>query len=413
MPSKCDVCKQKQSYFGMPNDTVANHCGGCKLDGMINIKHRKCIVCKQKGPCFGMPNDTVANHCGGCKLDGMVDIKRRKCDVCKQKRPNFAMPNDTVANHCGGCKLDGMIDIKHPKCVVCKQKRPNFAMPNDTVANHCGGCKLDGMIDIKHPKCVVCKQKIPHFGMPNDKVANHCGGCKLDGMIDIRNPKCDVCKQKGPCFGMPNDKVANHCGDCKLDGMINIKHRKCVLCQDKQFSNPKYEGYCLNCFLHTFPDKPVTRNYKTKEKSVVDYIKQHFPYLDIVWDKSIKDGCSKKRPDLMIDLGYQVIFIEIDENQHQDYDCSCENKRIMELSQDVGHRPIIFIRFNPDDYKKDGKKVSSCWSRNKLDILTISKNKKEEWDTRLKNLKDTVDYWICEDNKTDRTVNMIGLYYDT
>ena len=72
--------------------------------------------------------------------------------------------------------------------------------------------------------------------------------------------------------------------------MIDIKNPKCVLCKDKKFSNPKYEGYCLNCFLHTFPDKPVTRNYKTKEKSVVDYIKQQFPYLDIVWDKSIKDG---------------------------------------------------------------------------------------------------------------------------
>jgi len=337
----------------------------------------------------------------------------RKCIVCKQKQPNFAMPNDTVANHCGCCKLDGMIDIKSRKCDVCKQKIPHFGMPNDKVASHCGGCKIDGMIDIKHSKCIVCKQKIPCFGMPNDKVASHCGGCKLDGMINIKSRKCDVCKQKEPCFGMPNDKVASHCGGCKLDGMIDIKNPKCVLCKDKQFSNPKYEGYCLNCFLHTFPDKPVSRNYKIKEKSVVDYIKQQFPYLDIVWDKSIKDGCSKKRPDLMIDLGYQVIIIEIDENQHQNYDCSCENKRIMELSQDVGHRPIIFIRFNPDGYKKDGKKVSSCWSRNKLDILTISKNKKEEWDTRLKNLKDTVDYWICEDNKTDRTVNMIGLYYDT
>jgi hypothetical protein len=34
----------------------------------------------------------------------------------------------------------------------------------------------------------------------------------------------------------------------------------------------------------------------------------------------------------------------------------------MEISQDVGHRPLVFIRFNPDDYKKkDGKNVLSCW----------------------------------------------------
>ena len=51
-------------------------------------------------------------------------------------------------------------------------------------------------------------------------------------------------------------------------------------------------------------------------------------------------------------------IVEIDENQHIEYDCSCENKRIMELSQDVGHRPIIFIRFNPDDYLNYENKIT-------------------------------------------------------
>ena len=73
-------------------------------------------------------------------------------------------------------------------------------------------------------------------------------------------------------------------------------------------------------------------------------------FVDFDWktDKTINDGCSKRRPDLLLDFGYQIVIIEIDENQHNNYDCSCENKRIMELSQDLGHRPIVFIRFNPD-----------------------------------------------------------------
>ena len=69
------------------------------------------------------------------------------------------------------------------------------------------------------------------------------------------------------------------------------------------------------------------------------------------------------------------IIVEIDENQHIDYDCSCENKRMMELSQDVGHRPIIFIRFNPDDYMKGNKKISSCWVNNKQGKCNIKKGK--------------------------------------
>jgi len=53
---------------------------------------------------------------------------------------------------------------------------------------------------------------------------------------------------------------------------------------------------------------------------------------------------------MLLDLGYHVIIVEVDENQHKKYDCSCSNKRIMELSQDVNHRPIVFIRINTDEY---------------------------------------------------------------
>ena len=65
-------------------------------------------------------------------------------------------------------------------------------------------------------------------------------------------------------------------------------------------------------------------------------------------------------------MGSHIIIIEIDENAHTDYDCSCENKRLMEISQDLGFRPIVFIRFNPDDYvDKDGNNIKSCWKLNR------------------------------------------------
>lgn len=81
--------------------------------------------------------------------------------------------------------------------------------------------------------------------------------------------------------------------------------------------------------MHLFPDEKVSRNYKTKEKSVVDFVSNNFPDVTWICDKRIQDGCSQRRPDMLLDLGYQVIVIEIDENQHIDYDCSCENKRLM------------------------------------------------------------------------------------
>ena len=81
-------------------------------------------------------------------------------------------------------------------------------------------------------------------------------------------------------------------------------------------SNPLYEGHCLRCFINLFPDKPVVRNYKTKERSVYEYIREQFCDIDIINDKIISDGCSKKRPDLLIDLGYQIVIIEVDEDKH-------------------------------------------------------------------------------------------------
>jgi len=120
----------------------------------------------------------------------------------------------------------------------------------------------------------------------------------------------------------------------------------------------------------------------------------------------------KRRPDLLLDLGYQVIIIEVDENQHTDYDCSCENKRTMELSQDLGHRPIVFIRFNPDDYEKDGTSVNSCWRVNGKGICVVKKSKKTEWAERLKCLEEHVEYWINPENRTNKTVETIQLFYD-
>lgn len=125
--------------------------------------------------------------------------------------------------------------------------------------------------------------------------------------------------------------------------------------------------------------------------------------------KKIKDGCSLRRPDLLLDMGSHILIVEIDENKHNDYDCSCENKRLMELSQDVGHRPIVFIRFNPDDYFENNVLIKSCWKLNKHGILVVPKSKQQEWNGRIDILKQTIQYWI--ENPTEKTVEIIELFY--
>jgi hypothetical protein len=270
------------------------------------------------------------------------------------------------------------------------------------------------MIDIKSKRCQYDGCMItPSYNYEDKSGAIYCTQHKLPNMIDIKNKKCvnEGC-MKQPAYNYDGQNKPLYCKKHKLANMIDIKSKRCQNSWCYTQATYKYEGYCAYCYMHMFPDKPVSKNYKTKEKTVVDYIKIQFPDIDIVTDKKIKDGCSRRRPDIFIDLGYQVIIVEIDENQHNVYDCSCENKRIMELSQDVDHRPIIFIRFNPDDYKLGDKKISSCWNINKNGLCSVKKSKEKEWDERLNNLKNTITYWLNSNNITNKIIEIIQLYYD-
>jgi hypothetical protein len=210
-------------------------------------------------------------------------------------------------------------------------------------------------------------------------------------MVNVKSKTCiqESCK-KQPQFNVKGETTALYCSRHKLEGMLNVKDKTCKNDWCSTRVQDKYDGYCLFCYMNMFPDKPVLRNYKTKEFSVVEYVKKQFPELNWIADKIISGGCSKKRPDLILDLLYQVVIIEVDENQHTDYDCSCQNKRTMQLSQDLAHRPIIFIRFNPDDYKKDGKNITSCWGFDGNGICVVKKSKKDEWTQRLNVLENHI-----------------------
>jgi hypothetical protein len=84
--------------------------------------------------------------------------------------------------------------------------------------------------------------------------------------------------------------------------------------------------------------------------------------------------------------------------------------RSLELAKDS--RLIIFLRFNPDDYIKNNENITSCWSYNKQGICTVKKIKKNEWNERLNSLKEQIEYWINPQNKTDKIIEIIQLFYD-
>ena len=332
-----------------------------------------------------------------------------ECDT----NPCYNYKGERRANYCAKHKLKGMIDVKSSHCVYKDCLRQSiYNIPNEK-ARYCSLHKTDNMINVKristpktceYPNC----HKISRFNIPTKKGGLYCLDHKKYNMVDVVTKTC--CKpgcDAYPKYNLSHKTGGLYCLEHKTKTMVNMVERQCStpLCSTRGLK--KYEYHCLFCFVHLFPHNPLTRNYKTKEASVVEFVKTTFPQYTWINDKRVQDGCSQRRPDLLLDLGDQVIIIEVDENKHEDYECSCENKRVMELSQDVGHRPIVFIRFNPDSYIQDEMKISSCWCLNDDGICVLKD--KSEWKRRLDALKQQMEYWIQE--RTSKTIEVIQLFY--
>lgn len=314
-------------------------------------------------------------------------MTHKKCDHNKFKRycricnPSAYCTHDTLKLQCKEC---------NPKILCEHNKRKRYC-------RECGG----SIFCIHDKRKTVCRECTPSAYCIHNKVKRACRECG-GSIYCIHNKQKYVCREcNGSAFCI-HDKLKKNCIICGGNGLCNSDW-----CST-HVKNKKYEGYCMPCFVNNPEnhDKPIMRNYKTKEKDVVDNIRETFPDFTWIADKTVQDGCSKRRPDLLLDMGSHIVIVEIDENKHNGYDC--ENKRLMEISQDLHHRPIIFIRFNPDTYiDKDGKKIESCWKLNKLGVLKISK--KVEWNNRLTTLKNEIQKWI--ETKSEKTLEIVELFY--
>ena len=103
-----------------------------------------------------------------------------------------------------------------------------------------------------------------------------------------------------------------------------------------------------------------------------------------------------------------MLIIEVDERGHREYLCICENRRVMEIWEDIGGRSIIFIRFNPDAYTDlTGKRIKSSWEQNVNGIEVI--RDKKEWNIRIERLLDEIEYWL--NNVPEKMIEIVELYY--
>lgn len=390
-----DGC-DKRAVFGLPGQRPSR-CGKHALEGMENVVAKRCehSGCK-KQPFFGFPGGR-AIRCADHMLTTMENVVAKRCEHsdCK-KQPSFGFPEERAVR-CATHLLEGMVDVLSKRCEHPEGcgKRSLFGLSGQR-PSRCKKHALQG-VELIVKKC--CEhpdgcEKQPCFGHPGER-PTRCFDHRLEAMENVMSKRCDYpgCNTQAH-YGHKNDPCTR-CAKHRDTDMEDFNAPACRSedCITKVGKQSKYDGYCLTCFVYLFPEKEVSRNYKTKENEVATYVKSlniDKEYLT-TFDRIVQDGCSLRRPDIMIECVTHVVIVEVDEDQHRYTDCVCEHKRMMQIFQDLGsNRPVVFIRFNPDGYEDwRGKKQPSCFKFHKQLCVPIIIDK-HLWSNRLQVLKDRI-----------------------
>lgn len=124
---------------------------------------------------------------------------------------------------------------------------------------------------------------------------------------------------------------------------------KCKLCPSCTLwrTNGKLCVYC----------KPKSENklyQKTKEMTIVKYLKDNLPDEEFIHNKSVGKDCTEGHlfPDILFKCSYYNIIVEIDEFKHRGASYACDKQRMYDIIAKLGN-PCIFIRYNPDHKDSD------------------------------------------------------------
>jgi hypothetical protein len=421
-------------------------CGSHKENGMIDLTHKKCQIegCITR-PTFGIEGGK-ATRCRIHKEEGMIDVVNKKCffEGCTTSpvfghvggRPlscaNHKHPDmiDLLSKLCevAECNVRASFGIKGcspSRCVKHKTEemvhksnnlcqgenctiRASFGF-NGEKPTRCACHKIDGMIDLVSKKCEMpeCNTHAV-YGIESGKPLR-CNKHKEEGMMDVKSKMCEIdgCGVRAS-FGFDGGRKIR-CAEHKTNDMLNLVSKMCTNGCGTVAQKSRYKGYCLRCFMYLFPNEPIVRHYKIKEKHMTDFLLETFPDNIDCTDAIIQGGCSKRRPDCLIECYTHSIIVECDENQHDTYDDTCENKRLMELFQDLGNRPLVMIRFNPDAYTENGNKVPSCFRFHASSGVPIIADK-TMWENRLNVLKEIIEKQIV--TIPEKEVSVIELFHD-
>ena len=285
------------------------------------------------------------------------------------------------------------------KCNVCFLEKNE----NDFYKNK-KNCKKCFISVLKRKTCLETNCKIiPSFNKPGELNGIYCNIHKTP-MVNVLSKMCiePNCKTR-PSFNKPGELEGIYCSKHKTSIMINVISKKCleINCDKRTDKYP----LCSDCHRYKEPNHPRFKNVKQKELYLTNKLKQDFHDISLIFDSRINcQDCTKRRPDVFIDLFGYCIIVEIDENQHSNY--QDEIKRIQEIKMALGNRKLVVIRFNPDAYKTTTNKFKSIFKFGKTGIISTTKHFTE----RYNKLSETLNFHLNTTPTQEITTEFI--YYD-
>lgn len=371
--------------FNFPTESKGLYCSQHKLQTMVDVRSKRCVYenCMVM-PLYNVPTKNKGLYCNEHKLLGMIDVRNNRCDygTCLN-RQLYNFPTEHKALLCKKHKLIGMVDVLNKRCFSqhCLSNGPCFNYQTESKGIYCVEHKLELMVDVLNKRCAHDNCLVqPNFNYPTETKGLFCGEHKLENMISVSKKNCQHLKCKEtPLFGLVN-KRAQFCLTHKQPNMINvILENKCVVLdcdndyahvvEDEKYCNShipseKYgmivKRLCRYCDILEETAHVCNRCKKVqnkKEWAVVRYLRTAIDTKFEYNSSKMLQGCSKKRPDVYFELAKHCVIVEIDENQHNTYQDSCECARINEIVNGIGGKPVIIIRYNPDVVRNKGKQL--------------------------------------------------------
>jgi len=340
-----DGCRKTPS-FNYRGEIKGLYCKNHANFDMINVKKPKChyIGCDTI-PTYNDIGETRALYCKLHAGSEMIDVKNKKCIFTGCNiNPTYGNRDETKRLYCKPHAKPGMVNLAKRTCKFenCG-KTAFFNIKDETKPLYCFDHATVEMENIVSKKCEKCETHA-NYGIPGNSVSR-CAKHKEEGMIMRPNKQCenDECKNKAS-YG---SKTPIHCEEHAENNEFNLLLKKCVKCSKIEICNK--DGYCYEYCIN---GEYYIKSKKYKELRIMCLLNNQIDMEPLLSNKIINFRCNSKRPDRIYDCGTYFLVIEIDEHQHRAY--GCELNRMYLIAQALG-MPVIFLRYNPDEFKNNNK----------------------------------------------------------